>query len=172
MEESLLYDDLLVVDVGEHYHNITLKVLHTFKWFNNLDDKPKYLFKTDDDSYVNLNKARKLIDKKLSKTSVGALGQSRTSTAVVRVAPNEQKEFTTKNECPTYMYNGAVYPNMLHGAGKKSGHSWSQLLRIRIDGSSCGMLARRTAQVEIFARGRRFRDGIRKGNLQLETDIH
>jgi len=36
--------DLLVVDVEEHYHNITLKVLHAFKWFLQVSNENVFLF--------------------------------------------------------------------------------------------------------------------------------
>jgi len=76
--------------------------------------------KTDDDAYVNLKLAvaAAIGTSKRHPSLPMALGLRRTSTTVARVGPNDARLYTKRNECPTYMYNGALYPDMLHGAGK------------------------------------------------------
>ena len=58
MEENETYGDILMVDMVDHYNNLTLKTMHMLKFFNDLDKLdgqiPKILIKVDDDVFLNL----------------------------------------------------------------------------------------------------------------------
>ena len=49
------YSDMLIFDYYDNYKNITLKLLATFEWVSKFI-KAKYILKTDDDVYVNIEK--------------------------------------------------------------------------------------------------------------------
>ena len=58
LEESEKYGDLLMVDLVEHYNNLTLKTMHMLKFFNEPKNfngsQPEILIKVDDDIFLNL----------------------------------------------------------------------------------------------------------------------
>ena len=58
LEESERYGDLLMLDLVEHYNNLTLKTMHMLKFFNDPDNfngsLPQILIKVDDDVFLNL----------------------------------------------------------------------------------------------------------------------
>jgi hypothetical protein len=58
LEESQKYGDLLMVDLVEHYNNLTLKTMHMLKFFNDPENfngsLPQILIKVDDDIFLNL----------------------------------------------------------------------------------------------------------------------
>ncbi len=74
-QEIEMFGDILIVDMVEHYNNLTLKTMHTLKYFRNVDHfespPPKFLFKVDDDVFLNLPVlVNQLLD---NATSVGDL---------------------------------------------------------------------------------------------------
>ena len=52
------FGDILIVDMVEHYNNLTLKTMQMLKYFRNVDNfengPPKFLVKVDDDVFLNL----------------------------------------------------------------------------------------------------------------------
>ncbi|XP_066298312.1 beta-1,3-galactosyltransferase 1-like [Branchiostoma lanceolatum] len=51
-KESLEHEDMLFGDYIDSYRNLTLKVLHGFKWARD-ECEPEFLLKTDDDCFIN-----------------------------------------------------------------------------------------------------------------------
>ena len=78
----------------------------------------EFLMKTDDDCYLNLLSLFKyslIMRKKYPNTILGTvLGANST---VIRPELNDTREYLTKWEVPTYIFNEAVYPNALSGSG-------------------------------------------------------
>ena len=58
-EEAMLNNDIIVVDVKEHYRNITWKLRTTIKFISQFD--AKFILKTDDDVYIYLPRLTKYI---------------------------------------------------------------------------------------------------------------
>lgn len=53
MEESDIHQDLLLADFDEHYQNLTLKTIAALMWHERKCSNVPFLFKTDDDVFVN-----------------------------------------------------------------------------------------------------------------------
>ena len=78
-EEQTKFDDILQVDMIDHYNNLTLKSVFTLKFFlneSNFDDPPPFhLMKIDNDAYLNLPQLVKILkDPKLKKTDMYLVG--------------------------------------------------------------------------------------------------
>ena len=54
-KESQLYGDIIQVDIGDNYTNLTSKSIAMLQWINDYCSNLKYLMKADDDVFVNLN---------------------------------------------------------------------------------------------------------------------
>ena len=77
--EQAKYDDILQVDMIDHYNNLTLKSVFTLKFFlneSNFDEPPPYhIMKIDNDAYLNLPQLVKVLkDPKLKKTDMYLVG--------------------------------------------------------------------------------------------------
>ena len=57
-QEIKKFGDILIVNMVEHYNNLTLKTMQMLKYFRNVDNfengPPKFLVKVDDDVFLNL----------------------------------------------------------------------------------------------------------------------
>lgn len=53
-EENEEYGDILQIDFMDHYYNLTLKVVGLFNWIYNNCSNVSFVFKVDDDTYVNV----------------------------------------------------------------------------------------------------------------------
>ncbi len=53
-EESAKYNDILQIDMMDHYYNLTLKVVGLTNWLNNHCSQVDFVLKVDDDVYVNV----------------------------------------------------------------------------------------------------------------------
>ena len=54
LNESNLYRDIVQEDFKDTYRNLTYKGLAALKWFTNFCRNPKFLIKSDDDTYINV----------------------------------------------------------------------------------------------------------------------
>ena len=77
--EHAKYDDILQVDMVDHYNNLTLKSVFTLKFFLNesnfYDPPPFHIMKIDNDVYLNVPQLVKLLkDPKLKKTDMYLIG--------------------------------------------------------------------------------------------------
>lgn len=80
-DEISLFGDMIVVDLIDHYNNLTLKTMHMLKYFlncsnfveqNDTKNCPKLLFKSDDDTFVNLPRlSQVLLDQDDSSFAMG-----------------------------------------------------------------------------------------------------
>merc|ERR1711953_115436 len=77
--EHAKYDDILQVDMVDHYNNLTLKSVFSLKFFLNesnfYDPPPFHIMKIDNDVYLNVPQLVKLLkDPKLKKTDMYLIG--------------------------------------------------------------------------------------------------
>ena len=54
VQESKQHGDILLSNFVDEYHNVTLKVLSSLRWFSTFCKHADYVIKTDDDVYVNV----------------------------------------------------------------------------------------------------------------------
>ncbi|XP_053403193.1 beta-1,3-galactosyltransferase 5-like [Mercenaria mercenaria] len=53
-KENHVHNDIVQFDFKDSYHNLTLKMLHGFKWINMYCNKTTYVLKVDEDVFVNV----------------------------------------------------------------------------------------------------------------------
>jgi len=112
LEESNTHGDLIQEDFLDSYANLTVKSVFLLKWFTQNCDKggkgPQYVFKTDDDMYINLEKLWELVQgNKKPQLLMGSL--------ICNAIPI--KDPYNKWYVPKYMFNERNYPNYLSGTG-------------------------------------------------------
>lgn len=80
---------------------------------------PKYLFKVDDDSFVNVDRLQLLLTKLGNNTQKLVMGHLLPYNPLPKlVSPSEEKDnFTKKWVSPSYMFNGSFYPPFVSGSG-------------------------------------------------------
>ena len=105
-EENENFGDILMMDFEDSYNNLTIKTMMTLK-FHLMDQWlqiPKYLFKVDDDSYVNIPSLYKLAfnssisSKKDLLTGYALMGSKKGPVKVWRVSKKDRnKNYTGFN---------------------------------------------------------------------------
>ena len=111
-EEASMHGDLVQEDFMDTYENLTIKTMMLLKWFNQIFvknmNKPEFVFKTDDDMYINLEKlvqaAMKIRGEKV------IMGNVKCSDRVIR-------DPSSKWYCPEYLYAEDFYPQYVFGSG-------------------------------------------------------
>ena len=112
-EEAKLHGDILQEGFIDTYTNLTVKSVMLLKWFNsachiNPKLRSEYLFKTDDDIYVNLPQLYRIArDNKKPSLLMGTL--------ICNAVPI--KDPHNKWFVPRYMFKEKKYPNYLSGTG-------------------------------------------------------
>ena len=88
---------------------------------SNFQKPPRYLFKLDDDSYVNLLPLSKMLKQLERRSPEGDFLLGRTlgrDPKPIQISEKARgKKFTDKWACPSYMFSGGHYPPTLSGAG-------------------------------------------------------
>jgi len=73
-EESLHYSDIIQEGFVDSYNNLTLKSVMMLKWVLSNCHSVRYIMKTDDDMFVNINNLVRLLKlRNVSNLLVGAL---------------------------------------------------------------------------------------------------
>lgn len=72
-EEINLYNDLIVTNYTDTYKNLTYKSIEFLKFANRKCKRARYILKTDDDVYVNVNKLLTDLDASLTRFIMGNL---------------------------------------------------------------------------------------------------
>ncbi|XP_021950492.1 beta-1,3-galactosyltransferase 1 isoform X2 [Folsomia candida] len=110
-EESTKYDDIVMEDFRDTYHNLTLKSVAMLKWVNltctknNVTEFPQRLLKTDDDIFINIDRLLRVIQEMPNARMIGRLTCGATPIG----------DSTSKLYMPKYLYLGKVYPGYLSG---------------------------------------------------------
>ncbi|XP_059085832.1 uncharacterized protein LOC131882637 [Tigriopus californicus] len=120
-DEANQFDDIVQADFKDHYNNLTLKSMFCLKYLlkTNWVKQPEILFKVDDDSFVNVEALENLLANRTNKSEPWVLGHLLHDNPVPKKVPTSQKrrKFTSKWICPSYMFNGGLYPFTVSGAG-------------------------------------------------------
>lgn len=107
-KEAARFDDIIQESFIDTYNNLTLKSISMLKLVNNYClGNVKFVMKTDDDMYVNVDGLiRRFLTREPKNVLVGSL--------ICKAKPirSANKWYT-----PAYMYNGKIYPNYLSGTG-------------------------------------------------------
>lgn len=68
IEENNQFHDLIQGNFMDTYHNLTYKHVMVLKWFNDKCPKVKFLFKTDDDTFVGIDSIYSLMETELKQS--------------------------------------------------------------------------------------------------------
>ncbi|XP_012286095.1 N-acetyllactosaminide beta-1,3-N-acetylglucosaminyltransferase 4 isoform X2 [Orussus abietinus] len=109
MEESVENSDIIQEQFHDTYNNLTLKSVMILKWVTSNCKGSKYLMKTDDDMFVNVNTLMRTLKAR----------PYTTNTLLGSLICNAKPILDPKNKwyTPKYMYSEKMYPNYLSGTG-------------------------------------------------------
>ncbi|MGH0134046.1 UNVERIFIED_CONTAM: hypothetical protein FKN15_011805 [Acipenser sinensis] len=106
--EDYIYGDILQWDFMDSFFNLTLKEVHFLKWFSTYCENVQYIFKGDDDVFVNTENIMEFLDgSKVTNLFVGDV--------LYRAKPIRKKE--NKYYIPHALYNKTHYPPYAGGGG-------------------------------------------------------
>lgn len=108
--ESATYNDIVQEDFIDTYHNLTLKTIMGVKWASIFCPNAKFVMKTDDDMFVNLQGLQKVLLKHGKKLQYSIGGQCRTNEGPIR-----SKGY--KWYVPKALYPQSKYPGFCSGTG-------------------------------------------------------
>ncbi|TRY79809.1 hypothetical protein TCAL_10002, partial [Tigriopus californicus] len=120
-DEAETYGDIVQANFDDHYNNLTIKSLFCFKYA--IETKwikpPEFLFKVDDDSFVNVAHLEELLNKLGSNPKKLLIGHLLPNNPLPKLVLPAEKDnnFTKKWVSPSYMFNGPVYPPFVSGSG-------------------------------------------------------
>ncbi|KAK7028960.1 Beta-1,3-galactosyltransferase 1 [Halocaridina rubra] len=110
LEESRLYEDMVIEDFIDSYTNLTLKTVFMLKWVHHNCPTVKFVMKVDDDIFVNaLNLELSLLNETIARTPL-LLGS-----LICGARPIHDQ--WSKWYTPKYMFREGKYPNYLSGTG-------------------------------------------------------
>lgn len=105
LKENDLFHDIIKEDFIDSYKNLTYKTIMGFKWAATKCVHAKYVMKTDDDMYVNVNNLLKIfsgpLKDRLSRTIVGACSQK-----AVPIRNSRSKWYASLESYPDRLYPG------------------------------------------------------------------
>ncbi|XP_014352465.1 UDP-GlcNAc:betaGal beta-1,3-N-acetylglucosaminyltransferase 7 isoform X1 [Latimeria chalumnae] len=106
--ENYIYGDILQWDFLDSFFNLTLKEVHFLKWFSIYCPNVQYIFKGDDDVYVNTDNIIEFLEGNRAKNLfVGDI--------LYRASPIRKKQ--NKYYIPQELFNGTFYPPYAGGGG-------------------------------------------------------
>ncbi|XP_023241869.1 beta-1,3-galactosyltransferase 1-like [Centruroides sculpturatus] len=107
LEESKRHNDIIQEDFIDSYNNLTLKSVMLLKWVKNYCPNVRYILKTDDDMYINV---QNLI------ASLKRLGtRSRILFGVLFRKAKPDRNPNSKWYVPKAQFSGTVFPDYLSG---------------------------------------------------------
>lgn len=109
LEESAKYHDVIKEDFIDSYRNLTLKTLMAMKWASHFCKHSKFVMKTDDDMYVNINKLLSYI-RSLKPSSKHVIYG-----ACWKGSPH--RDVRSKWYVPVNLYPHKAYPRFCSGTG-------------------------------------------------------
>lgn len=107
--EDKIYGDILQWDFLDSFFNLTLKETHFLKWFHTYCPGVRYIFKGDDDVFVNVENIFEFLEssKKVKNLFVGDV--------IFKAKPIRKKE--NKYYIPKALYEKTLYPPYAGGGG-------------------------------------------------------
>ncbi|KAE8752398.1 hypothetical protein FOCC_FOCC000870 [Frankliniella occidentalis] len=126
-EEAAMYNDLIRGRFLDSYNNLTLKTISMLEWVDNYCSEVKFILKTDDDMFINVNKLMAFISKHadVKRTIFGRLAKKwkpiRNKKSKYYVSPQQYKrvvfpDFTTG---PAYLMSQDVVHDLYTAALKQ-----------------------------------------------------
>ncbi|XP_049577203.1 UDP-GlcNAc:betaGal beta-1,3-N-acetylglucosaminyltransferase 7 [Syngnathus scovelli] len=107
--ENQIYGDILQWDFLDSFFNLTLKETHFLKWFHTYCPNVRYIFKGDDDVFVNVENIFEFLD------STGHVRNLFVGDVIFKAKPIRRKE--NKYYIPQALYNKSHYPPYAGGGG-------------------------------------------------------
>lgn len=107
--EDYIYGDILQWDFLDSFFNLTLKETHFLKWFHTYCPSVRYVFKGDDDVFVNVENIFEFLD------STGRAKNLFVGDVIFKAKPIRKKE--NKYYIPQALYNKTHYPPYAGGGG-------------------------------------------------------
>ncbi|KAL3224949.1 hypothetical protein MRX96_049403 [Rhipicephalus microplus] len=106
--ESEAFGDIIQADFMDTYNNLTVKSVVLLKWVDKNCPRSRYVLKTDDDMYVNVQNLVNLLRTKGSRRMLlGCLIKGATPV----------RDWTSKWYVPPFVYTHHTYPDYLSGTG-------------------------------------------------------
>lgn len=107
--EAAKYGDIIQENFQDSYHNLTIKVGMILKWVNKNCQGIKYLMKTDDDMFINIENLLTVLSSKPNDTNIliGHLVENQ-----IPIRDSDNIWYT-----PMYMFNGTKFPDFVSGTG-------------------------------------------------------
>ena len=121
--EHLRYGDLLRANFDESFQNLTLKVILGLKWISENCPHAKYLYKGDDDMFVNFNNIISFIKNQrgrgeaMTKLFLGSRMVQSTRYSSGKGGPSRHADISERYHVPDTMYFGSYYPPYCSGGG-------------------------------------------------------
>ncbi|KAK1157347.1 UDP-GlcNAc:betaGal beta-1,3-N-acetylglucosaminyltransferase 7-like [Acipenser oxyrinchus oxyrinchus] len=109
--EDRIYRDILQWDFMDTFFNLTLKEVNFLKWFNIYCPRVQFIFKGDDDVFVNTNNVLELLGFRKEDPKVGGLFVGDTISKAVPIRNSQSKYFIPKE-----LYD-KPYPPYVGGGG-------------------------------------------------------
>ncbi|MGH0154037.1 UNVERIFIED_CONTAM: hypothetical protein FKN15_026342 [Acipenser sinensis] len=94
--EDRIYGDILQWDFMDTFFNLTLKEVNFLKWFNIYCPRVQFIFKGDDDVFVNTNNVLELLGFRKEDPKVGGLFVGDTISKAVPIRNSQSKYFIPK----------------------------------------------------------------------------
>ncbi|XP_037573188.1 beta-1,3-galactosyltransferase 1 isoform X3 [Dermacentor silvarum] len=123
--ESELFGDIIQADFLDTYNNLTIKSVMLLKWVDKHCPRSRYVLKTDDDMYVNVQNLVNLLRAK---------GGRRLLLGCLIRGATPVRDWTSKWYVPPFVYTHHTYPDYLSGTGYViSGDVVGPLFRAALD---------------------------------------
>ena len=103
-EENAIFHDILQEDFKDSYFNLTYKSIMSFKWASTKCKQAKFVMKTDDDMYVNLNSVKNVVSKHGDSLQTAVGGACHMSAGPIR--DKNSKWYASKLSYPRNTYPG------------------------------------------------------------------
>ncbi|XP_040895455.1 UDP-GlcNAc:betaGal beta-1,3-N-acetylglucosaminyltransferase 7 [Toxotes jaculatrix] len=107
--EDYIYGDILQWDFLDSFFNLTLKETHFLKWFNTYCPSVRYVFKGDDDVFVNVENIFEYLESSNHKKNLFV------GDVIFKAKPIRKKE--NKYYIPQALYDKTLYPPYAGGGG-------------------------------------------------------
>lgn len=107
--EDYIYGDILQWDFMDSFFNLTLKETHFLKWFSTYCGNVRYIFKGDDDVFVNVQNIMEYLEDSSDVKNLFA------GDVLFKAKPIRRKE--NKYYIPHALYNKTYYPPYAGGGG-------------------------------------------------------
>ena len=107
MEESVKHKDIIQANIIDSYSNLAFKSIAMLKWMDTYCKAAKYLLKSDDDMYINIDNLKSELMHSVHKRFI--MGE-----IIAGAQPMQEK--SSKWYTPKTIYSGRMYPKYVSGS--------------------------------------------------------